>query len=243
MKIKRVLPFLSAVVALILVFSTNVHAAELNKEPISTESILNIKRNLTAMGVDPTIQAKLIIKLEKGELWDSMNPHMADQGSVTKHTITDHNKNKVYQTKTTFPDGSVTIVSVTTHDPSSSTSEIITPLGISGGTSSCGSGYCTYFGVKVYGGNGVISANFLADYTLVNGGPDYIDKVYQGSAKAQVGTTSDLKEPTILRAMETDYQSASANMSWTYSAPVTGNATQYLILNVGNNSATSEFTT
>lgn len=243
MEFKRVLPILSAIVALILIFSTNAHAAELNKEPISVESILNIKRDLSEMGVDPTIQAKLITKLEKGELWDSMNPHMTDQGTVTKHIITDHNKNKVYQTKTTFPDGSVNVVSITTHDPSSPTSEIITPLGISGGSSTCGSGYCTYFGVKVYSGNGVVSANFLADYTLVNGGFDYIDNVYQGSAKAQVGTISNLKEPTILRAQETDYQSASASMSWTYSPPVTGNATQYLILNVGNDSATSDFTT
>jgi hypothetical protein len=242
MRFKKALPAM-LVVVLVLMFSTSVSASEINSAQISPEAISNIKQNLAEMGVDQATQAKLIIKLQNGQAWDSMNPAMANEGSLTTNTFSDVSGNKIHQKKVTFPDGSVSVVNVTISEGASSSNGLITPFSVSGGTSSCGSGYCNYYGVKVSGGNGIITANFLADYSIVNGGYDSISKVYQGSAKAQIGSISNLQQPTILRASESSSQSASANMTWTYNGTVTGNATQYLILNVGSDSATSQFTT
>lgn len=111
------------------------------------------------------------------------------------------------------------------------------------GGSSCGSGYCTYYGLKVEGGNGVVDASFYADYTLVTGGYDYINDVYQPQVRAQIGTIEDINGPTILRKYETQSQSARAYLQWTYKPYHTGSATQYLNFDVQNDSVSSYFTT
>jgi hypothetical protein len=115
----------------------------------------------------------------------------------------------------------------------------ITPQDVTPGPGTvCGSGYCNIVDAKVSYDTGVIYAEFLANYSIVNGGYDSISKVYQPKVKVYLGSYSDLQKPVIDRPKETYYQSARASMTWKYTNKV-GDAQQYLILNVQNDQATA----
>lgn len=226
----------------LLMISFSVNASATSSTEITSKSIKDIKTNLSAMGVDSKTQNSLIDKLKSGQIWDSMNPEMQDKGIVSTTSSIDLDGNKVTITKTVYPDGSVSVVSITVPSKSNGSGDIVTPQDVGGGSSSCGSGYCNTYGAKVDGGNGVVTASFLADYSIVNGGYDSILKVYQPSVKVYFGSYENVSGPNILRAQETQYQSARAYMSWTYKSSA-GSATQYLNLDIRNNVPSSSFTT
>lgn len=81
--------------------------------------------------------------------------------------------------------------------------------------SSCGSGYCTYYEVLIDGTSGVQSAEFYADFTFVQGGADYISKVYDDRVMV-IGGTYQNKSLSIMRQKEDLYYNrpAYAALTW-----------------------------
>lgn len=202
--------------------STSLHSL------VTDSEIKEIKANFTKLGIDEATQQKLIQKLKDGKEIDAMSPDQADKGITTTvnnlaTAKTSEQSAAGYLSRTVYPDGSVSVLSVT---PGSGTV--------------CGSGYCNVRDAVVDGGNGVVSASFLADYTIVNGGYGSISNAYQPKIKIYAGSYSNVTGPTIVRGTETYYQSARASMSWQYTNPA-GNSLQYLHLDVQNNSASSTF--
>ncbi|MDP4099136.1 hypothetical protein OIN60_20665 [Paenibacillus sp. P96] len=224
--------------SLIMSFTTSVFAEELGEvsegtstTSISEQELQNVKANFAEMGIDEETQSKLIEKLIRGGLIDSLNPEKQSLGvtSTTFNSLSSSSEESKalagYTARTVYPDGSVRIQSVTP-----------------GPGSACGSGYCNIVDAKVEDGNGVVTASFLADYSIVNQGYDSITRVSTPQVKTHFGGFNQLKGPTIARAKETSNQSARAQMSWVYN-PAAGSATQYLFLDVQNDSAKSRFDT
>ncbi|GBF10237.1 hypothetical protein TEPIDINF_001741 [Tepidibacillus infernus] len=236
---KALIKFLVLILSLMIPIFGQVSAAS-SLDNITKEQIREIKENLTEMGVDEKTQNSLINKLKEGQIWDSMNVKMKDKGITNTILKTDANGTKVQSTKTVYPDGSVNVVNITI--PSPELDSEFSVQDVSGGTASCGSGYCNYYGVKVDGGNGIVNASFLADYTFVDGGYDYISKAYQPRVEVYFGSFSDVTGPVILRAKETSYQSARAYLKWTFNNDA-GSAVQYLNLDVQQDTASSSFVT
>lgn len=233
-------------VGLLFPLSSNVLAEPSNElsTAASLENFQAITQSFDQNGIDEATQEKLIEKVKNGELLDSLNPQKASEGITT----TDYEKSVAgseplegYTSKTVFPDGSfitmkVTPTKVTPYDEEN---DGITPQDVTPGSGSvCGSGYCNIVDAKVSYDTGVIYAEFLANYTIANGGYDSITKVYQPKVKIWLGSYSNLQKPVIDRGTETYYQSAKASMTWTYISP-TGTAQQFLILNVQNDKATA----
>lgn len=195
---------------------------------VADSEIKEIKANFTELGIDEATQQKLIQKLKDGKEIDALNPDQADKGitTIVNHLATaktSEQSTAAYLSRTVYPDGSVSVLSVTP-----------------GKGTVCGTGYCNIRDAVVEGGNGIVTASFLADYTLVNGGYASISSAYQPKVKIYAGTYSDVTDPKIVRGTETYYQSARASMSWKYTSAA-GNSLQYLHLDVQNNSASSDF--
>ena len=70
-------------------------------QDFTQEELDQVKENLLKNDVDEETADKLILKLQNGELWDSMNPKYRDLEPQIK---TEH-----YE-KTTYPDGSICVV-------------------------------------------------------------------------------------------------------------------------------------
>ena len=104
------------------------------------------KQHMTELGIDAKTQEKLIAKKQRGELFDSEKPE--NQRAIAKdmQVSMDHPVKKHV-----YADGSVQIDS------------------LSGGTSQCGTGYCSFRGVTVSHDWLGASASFQADYTIVYG--------------------------------------------------------------------------
>ncbi|MED1953584.1 hypothetical protein [Brevibacillus centrosporus] len=110
----------------------------------------------------------------------------------------------------TFPDGSVIkrelqVLSESTTQPSDSK---IQPL-----ATSCGTGYCTYTKILIRETNNVVGAEFKADFTIVNGGNDYISRVYDYNIAVNGGVYV-LEKFEINRDTETLSYSAEAELSF-----------------------------
>ncbi|SDZ25109.1 hypothetical protein [Thermoactinomyces sp. DSM 45892] len=161
--------------------------AKLNdKEIKQAEKVFNM------MGIKKDVQAKLIEKIGRGELLDSSNPAMKGTGKTTLSEGVDNNGVSYWQRKTVYPDGSVTMQSEsggTSKEIKPLTKPSIGPNSITGGTSTTGSGYVAYENRLVSYWSGFTASSFRVDYTVVNGGNDYIDRVHSWDISA-VGSVS-----------------------------------------------------
>ena len=131
---------------------------------MSVEQEKRFREEFTKVGVEEEVQDKLLKKLKDGKLIDSINPEMKDKGKSEKivEKTKDGKKVKSWKEKITYPDGSITILSVT-------------PGFIDSGT-----GYVNYRHMLVKESvTGIWTATYRANFTPVNGGFDYISEVYE----------------------------------------------------------------
>ncbi|NQX46610.1 hypothetical protein HQN87_14820 [Paenibacillus tritici] len=187
----------------------------------------SIRDNFNELGINVDTQKKLLGKMERGELLDSQNPAKINEGITTKSSNPKNNvlgkstNSAGYTTRTVFPDGSISILSVTP-----------------GAGTVCGSGYCNYQSTKIYSSNTVVTASFLANFTIVNGGYSYISNVWEPSVRTFISTSFSNLSLNITRPSESLQFSAQASMTWIFSS-IAGSQNQYLNLDVKNGVATS----
>lgn len=173
--------------------------------------------------IDQDQQNKLLNKLKNGEIWDSIN-HDKKMKSLLQpkekeFQFTEEDGSLTIGTMFTYPDGSVTITS------------------ISGGTSSCGTGYCNYKGRKILETDFTQSGEFKANYTIVQDDDDYISKVYDYLIVSGQDNYSD----AVLK-IEDKYE-AYSDPAYAYLRWQASGYTHYVKLYVGNDKAwsTSDF--
>lgn len=206
---------------------SNSDSTKISINPTVINDKESIRENFNELGIDSDTQEKLLKKIENGELLDSENPEKINEGVTTKSSNPINNilgksiNSAGYTTRTVFPDGSISILSVT---PGTGTV--------------CGSGYCNYQNTKIYSSNTVVTASFLANFTIVNGGYSYISYVWDPSVRTFISTSFSNLSLNITRPSESLQFSAQASMTWIYSS-VAGSQNQYLNLDVKDGVATS----
>ncbi len=212
----------------------DIDVIDANEITISNDLKLEIKESLDELGIDETTQDSLINKLEKGEIWDSMDKEQVSQIPEDYFNVSEKEPVKRY----TFPDGSV--IEQKIEIPTTKSQSNISPSAISGGSVVSGSGYTTYKGVKVSKTSGLMGMGFYANYTFVQGGSDIIESVYDRWVKV-VGGSYSVDTFQITRKTEVSGNPATAKLiadiSWV--GGVTGSGTEWLYLNVGNDRAWS----
>lgn len=107
-------------------------------------------------------------------------------------------------------------------------------------TYSGGSGYASYLHCNVSGTNGVVSMGFVASYTLVQGGYDYISNYHTPVIFCIPGNCT---EPNFTQVVlnETINGPAGITVTTVYSASDIGSLTHILNLVVGNDTAYTTF--
>jgi len=215
---------------LVLSFSTSVFAEQGDpsnyglKEAIVIYDQDTIKASFEELDIDVQTQERLLVKLESGQLIDSLNPEKINEGVSTKFTNQQSSNTiridaiNAYTIRTVFPDGSVSVRGI---EPGPGTV--------------CGTGYCNYNNTKISYNTGVINSSFLANYSIVNGGYSSISRVWNADVYVLGGTVSDL-ELKITRPTETYSYSANATMTWAYNT-VFGSTFQHLDLDIKNGNA------
>ncbi|MCY9658584.1 hypothetical protein P5G65_20000 [Paenibacillus chondroitinus] len=108
-------------------------------------------------------------------------------------------------------------------------------------TVSCGSGYCNYSNVQVKEtAFGFITAYFYANYTIVDGGNDYIGELYPNYKITVIGGSYDNETLSLYKPTESLQGPANAFLRFQYNGPGSSvSTTFYVYLNVGNNTASS----
>lgn len=175
---------LSALLSVSLLISVApVSFASSDNNQLSSEVINEITSNMNDLGIPDSVQSNLISKIESGEILDSNNPDMQNQG-VTE--VSDSGNIKVFET--TFPDGSVTRSSIDESSAVITDIPYINPLAsVEGGSATGGSGYRVYTGVSVISEDPFIKCRFKVDYYLIDKN-SYISDVYDDFISALGGT-------------------------------------------------------
>lgn len=175
-------------------------------------------------GVNENTKDKLMEKLEKGEMWDSISG-----GNPVKIEKLDE-----MTEKTIYEDGSIIVSGSELENNKNNRA-------LSGGTTQSGSGYISRLNVKVYQNSGVINAHFYANYTNANGGYDIIDSIRDPKVVTVGGTVSDIKLKMVKRREDAGGH-AQARLSFTvssYGGVVGGNC--WLDLRVGGDNAYTKY--
>lgn len=132
-----------------------------------------------------------------------------------------------------YKDGSIVVTSV---DYESVEEVSIAPRAVSPGTVTSGSGYKNYKKAKVYYNSGIANAHFYANFTIVQGGNDYISSVYDKKVTAFGGTASEISL-NLTRSKETLDNKASAKLSFNFvNFNNTASTSCWLKLSVGKDS-------
>lgn len=217
------------------IFISDVKASSIEKNSntfYSNIDLEEVKNNLTSLGIDEETQNKLINKLINGEVWDSLNPKCLEKVPKSFFNISFDNPINRYE----FPDGSVIEVGI--KFPEGFELDNIERAGsISGGTSSSGTGYSSIKGAEIYRYAGMYSLGFYADFTLVNGGYDYISNVYSPWTKS---AASNITYPELLIYSKNESISGPARAELRAQVDylgIVGSETVWVTLNVGNNQA------
>ncbi|ENQ3081232.1 hypothetical protein ACEOWG_004598 [Bacillus cereus] len=179
---------------------------------------------------DKKVQDKLIEKVKKGQMLDSINPEKQALGVKEKINET--------TTITTYPDGSKEVSGVDYSQAKfydDKGNEVERPQdSISGGTWTSGSGYACVKGAKVYRQNyGQFSAEYYADFCYHNGAYDKLDRVYGRIIDASGGSYS-IENEGVFRTWETSTYSAYGGVKFNYTSSSGGSGTKYLYIRVGN---------
>jgi multisubunit Na+/H+ antiporter MnhC subunit len=139
--------------ALLLAPIQSSYAEAQPKSYLSQEDEVKARSNMTYLGIDQKTQDRLVQKMKNGQLLDSDNP---DKLRDVDHKIFLTKPGEVH--RHVFEDGSVVETS------------------LSGGTSTCGTGYCMYDGVTVGRYTTSVTATFRASYTITQG-KQYADRI------------------------------------------------------------------
>lgn len=214
-------------------FNSNemVNAMGPEDQKLYDEGILQVKDFLNQYGVTESTQNELIEKINNGQILDSMKEG-AEAVSVYKI-----NNSDVVETVAVYPDGSISVTGIEPNNDEFREHDNITPFAIEGGSIISGSGYTGYKDRRVYHNTGIINAQFQADYTIVNGGNDFISNVYDEKIMVFLGNHSNTNLK-IVRRTETLDNPAQAKLSFDlkyYTGAFSGNV--FLQLFVGNNRA------
>jgi len=219
--------------------NTDLTTIEESSQSLTTENIQSLNEFLTTYNVDEKTQNNLIAKLKKGEVWDSIKKGQEPVSTYEKTTEED-----VIETISTFKDGSIT---VTTLEPNiveftkPAPSEGISTRAVSPGTVTGGSGYKSFKKAKAYVYSGIANAHFYADFTIVQGGNDYITRVYDYKIIG-IGGTASYDNLKITRKTENLDGKASAKLDFTWAAfNGGGSSTCWLKLNVGKDSYSTSY--
>lgn len=212
------------------------HTPNINQEQtqISQNDIIQLKTFLNDYGVNQKTQNTLLNKLESGEIWDSLK-----KNEKPTHSYETEN-NDVTEKVEVYKDGSIIVTSINYEEVEEvneiSENKLISPLAVSPGTVTGGSGYKNFKKAKVYYNSGIANAHFYANFTIVFGGNDYISNVYDQKVTAIGGSASDISLKRT-RAKETLDNKASAKLSFNFTNfNNTGSTTAWLKLFVGKDS-------
>jgi hypothetical protein len=202
------------------------------KHKLSEAELAELRDKLSDLGINEVTQEKLIEKYENGQPWDSVNPAKLKQIAPTLR-ISSNNPVQRY----TFEDGSVLELKVKVLKEETISSDQAANLMAKKGKEpkpECGTGYCKFYDVLVDGTSGVQSAEFKADFVLVQQGYDYISNISDWRI-VTIGGSYTKEDFEINRPKETKNRDAQATLRWTTTAiGGAGGATSYLKLNVGD---------
>ncbi|MGW8428220.1 hypothetical protein ACWGJQ_22485 [Peribacillus simplex] len=211
-----------------------VSSQEINNDEATVEYYNYIKVELRKNKVSESDIKKLMKKLKNGEVWDSINPKMKDTPTETKI-----DKNT---TKYTFPDGSVSIQTISggiKEEVSKPEGGMTTKGTIGGGTHTSGSGYHTVTGARVSGSVILAGASYKIDYTFIQGGYDKISRVYSRNITVPgPGGNYEVESWGVKKATETVGGKAYAVLRFKASNDKLGATTFYLNTYVGKDKAT-----
>lgn len=195
---------------------------------IPEKDVLAIQEFFNKYNVDLTTQNDLLNKLEKGEVWDSLKEN-TQPINIIESSDEEGNKEQIE----VYEDGSISVTTIapeiveTFDEPfeqplletptSGSGTGLIQPMDvhIGTGTVTSGSGYRAYKHVQVRKSIGIADAHFYADFTLVQGGMDFIQRVYDYKLVGQ-GGSANFNSLRIVRAKETQDYKASAKLDFTF---------------------------
>lgn len=207
---KKLLLFFS-VLGLLLTSNLSANASNDLMETKSThktfklpvEQSKEIEEKLASKGIEKETIKSLISKLERGEIWDSLNPEAVEKVDPKLINATLDNPYVFY----TFPDGSYI---------ESSISKANDAIGIMAST--CGTGYCYYTRHKISRDTTIVDASYYADFTVNYGAADRISKLYSDYAISVVGGSWNNDKVEIIRGTEDTYNnlSAKARLTFTY---------------------------
>jgi len=215
----------------------SVIAVEKSHYSLPSEDVQSLKEFLSAYNVEETTQKNLIDKLERGEIWDSIT----GQEPVSTYEIT--KENDAVETISTFADGSIVVSTIepTIVEVVPASEVNVNPLAVDPGTITSGSGYKSFKKAKAYVYSGIANAHFYADFTIVNGGNDYITRVYDYKIVG-IGGGATYDDLRIVRPTENLSGKASAKLDFTYVAfNGAGSTTCWLKLFVGNDSYSTDY--
>ncbi|MGP0586962.1 hypothetical protein [Paenibacillus timonensis] len=182
--------FASIALSTVLVFSSipSAFANEVVKQvEIPSDVLVELHLSMDELGISKETQSALISKLESGQMVDSENPAMKDKGVTEKIDISDNET----MLRTTYPDGSVSQTKIDNTKAEVTEEQVITPQATyDGGTTTPGTGYTVYTGVRVYENNVFIKCEYTADFVKVGSGYgySYINNVYDSFIKVAGGT-------------------------------------------------------
>jgi len=192
---------------------TNASENSSNEKVVLSEIIVKIQEN----GTDAAIASKLAEKLVNGELLDCDNPN-AEPVSISQYLIGND-----MVTYSLYADGSSMTVS------------------LSGGTSTIGSGYVNWTGRLAKAVSSSTTFQYNIDYTFLNGGNDYISRVYNKKIIVIYGSFSN-DILSVIKSTENingpAHGKLSAKLDYTI-PPITGYGS--LSVYVGNDNAYAVF--
>lgn len=172
----------------------------------------SITQNLEDIGVDTKKIPKLIEKIKRGEILDSLNEKMSYIEPISVTTKFDGSVTEKY----IFPDGSIKVLemipeSYEINGVTTSASDFFTKITTE--WSQSGSGYATKK-MKISGSYGIITMSFYSNVTYLQNGTTMIDSAYDGGhlgAGPGVKVTITQK-PTVVKSRPSGSGDAEANM-------------------------------
>ncbi|MTT31897.1 hypothetical protein GMB86_07730 [Terrilactibacillus sp. BCM23-1] len=220
----------------------NLSFAEENSKSNSPHGVTDEKVTLNHLvdfwksyGVSQSTIQKLVKKWNNGLAIDALKGDDS-QGTATIQTYgkldpISGNNQKV--TKKVYPDGSISVTTVEVPKTDNTNPNLISPLSVTGGTVTSGTGYTIHHGATVGTGNGAVTCSFKADFENINGAYDLIDRIYSYDIVVWGGSYSDV-ELKLVRKYETSTYKAHGMLRFQAIIGPTG-ATQHLDLYVGKN--------
>ncbi|MBN4051093.1 hypothetical protein JYU01_02225 [bacterium AH-315-L21] len=202
-KIRKIVGLL--LVASFFVASFGGAFAQGERSVLSSEERKTVITSLIELGItDKSVQSNLIAKLERGEIWDSMNKEKTSE--LERHIMAPSLHDPVK--RHIFEDGSVLLVKISNEIENKSSYSILSEE-LLAKIQSSGTGYMIVEDLRVSIKTGLVGMGFTVDFVYVNGGYDYIFGARKPYCNVVLGSYSDL-EVSIVRRSETSRLPAEA---------------------------------